>query len=141
MLYKTYRFRLVFLYSLPVLFAVGLAPKLYLLQVKERAKWAALADRQHNGKQKIVPQRGKILDRNGHEMAGSILLSAAYVRPAALPEEIEGSGRELVQEIAGIIHQDFDTVKKRIYDNRTERADRQILLARELSDDQADALR
>ncbi len=87
MLIKTYRLRLYVLYLVPVFFMLGLVVRLYYLQVVDRAIYQSLADRQHFKQYDIIPMRGKILDANGHDLAGSVILDKAHLNINQLPAE------------------------------------------------------
>ncbi len=74
--------RLRLISFLILIWTVVLVFRLLSLQVLSPEKWIEWANRQHLSKIKIAAQRGKILDRNGLELAVSVPASSIFVRPA-----------------------------------------------------------
>ena len=131
MLKKTYRPRLFQLYLIPVLLLAVVAARLFYLQVARYDHYRSLADAQHHKRVYISPSRGKILDRNGHELAGSTQLQAAYVAPSLIRTEFAA---DLAHDLAKVLNLDFEYVHKRLVGMR------EVPLARKLDDKQAQAL-
>ncbi len=74
--------RLKLVSFLILLWTAFLVFRLLSLQVLNPEKWIEWANRQHTSKIQIAAQRGKILDRNGLELAVSVPASSIFVRPA-----------------------------------------------------------
>lgn len=99
MLKKTYRFRLNLLYLLPIFFMPALIIRLYYVQIKERNIYEKEALIQHFSKQKLVPSRGKIVDRNNTELAGSVMLEHAYIEQRHLKDVKENTLPDLARDL------------------------------------------
>lgn len=119
MLQKTYRLRLKFLYLVPIFCFCALAPRLYFLQVIKRSYYAERADAQHRRTKKMAPTRGKILDADGNELAGSVNVYVPYVNPSlvlgrgtAHEEEGTSRARALAGEIVRLTRADYAAVYK-----------------------------
>jgi cell division protein FtsI (penicillin-binding protein 3) len=138
MLKKTYRLRLVSLYCIPFLFMLGLVPRLYYLQVINRDYYKREADQQHFGDITLVPSRGKIYDVNGHELAGSMFLMAAYVEIERMPEELESEVKGLAHDLSDILGIDYDAVLKKLH---TANHKGRPMLARELHEEKVFAIK
>ncbi len=111
MLRKTYRHRIHLLLLIPLLAVCALVPRLYVLQIARRDHYRDLAARQHTKTVTIVPCRGKILDRNLHELAGSRLMNSAYIDPAKIPDEHKVS---FAHEVSRVVNIPFDEVYARM---------------------------
>ena len=111
MLRKTYRHRIHLLLLIPLLAVCALIPRLYVLQVSRRDHYRKLAAQQQTKTVTIVPCRGKILDRNLHELAGSRLMNSAYVDPAKIPDEHKVA---FAHEISRAVSIPFDEVYARM---------------------------
>lgn len=112
MLQKKYESRLKWLYILPFLFAGALIPRLWYLQVVRHERYTQRAGVQHNKTITIPPSRGRILDTNGHELAGSTLLDSVYVAPSSdLSPEVAS---EVSHELAKLLNLEFDYIHKRL---------------------------
>ena len=78
---KWIRFRI---YIVAFFFLVGLGiilARAYQLQVLERDKLASLARAGYRGTIELLPKRGTIYDREGHELAVSVEVESVYARP------------------------------------------------------------
>jgi cell division protein FtsI (penicillin-binding protein 3) len=103
------------LYLLPCLCVVALVPRLYYLQVVRERAYRARAENQHTQKITIIPSRGKILDRNEHELAGSTMLEAPYVGARIIATAKDPSAiSDLAHEFAKILNTDFDVLLRRL---------------------------
>lgn len=103
MLKKTYRLRLNLLYLLPFLFMPILFVRLFIVQVKDKEIYEKEARIQHFKKHTLIPSRGKIVDRNGNELAGSIMLDHAYIEQRHLGKAKENALPELAKELADLL--------------------------------------
>lgn len=132
MLIKTYRLRLYAFYIVPFLVMVGLVVRLYYLQVAEKAFWKELADQQHYSTIHMIPMRGKILDSNGHELAGSVILDAGYIELARLPKGFNNQEvlSKMAHELSDALHLNYD----KVYNQLSGKYNRSPLLARDLND-------
>jgi len=132
MLIKTYRLRLYAFYIVPFLAMLGLVARLYYLQVVEKKFWKDLADEQHYSTIHMIPMRGKILDSNGHELAGSVILDAGYVELNRLPKGFNNQEvmASIAHELSDVLHLKFD----KVFDQLCGKYNRSPLLARDLTD-------
>ncbi|MCX7017571.1 MAG: penicillin-binding transpeptidase domain-containing protein [bacterium] len=106
--------------------------KLWYLQIVRHSHYVNKANEQHHKIINVVPNRGKILDRNGRELAGSVLMQTAYVAPSLIRTEYAG---ELARDLSAALRLDFKEVHKRLLDNR------EAPLARKLDEVKANELR
>lgn len=136
MLRKTYRLRLTLLYCVPFLFGLGLLPRLYKLQVVDRSYYEREANSQHYGSIHLVPSRGKIYDGNGHELAGSVFLMAAYIEAKSIPLSAEKAVSNLAHDLARELNVEYEAILKKLRAGRG-----RPLLARELNEEQIFHLR
>lgn len=133
MLRKTYKLRLNLLFLLPVICIGFILPRLYFLQIMKHEKYQELADAQHSKKIDLIPWRGKILDRNGRELAASTMLDTLYAKPKLLREHPEKS-KELAHDLAALLSLDFDKL------NNNFQGKREMPIARKLTGDQVKAV-
>ncbi|UCF56601.1 MAG: transpeptidase family protein [Deltaproteobacteria bacterium] len=78
---KWIRFR-IYLVAFFFLFGLGtILARAYQLQVLERDKLASLARAGYRGTIKLLPKRGTIYDREGHELAVSVEVESVYAHP------------------------------------------------------------
>ena len=61
------------------------------LQVLDRERAFKLAKKQHHGSSKLLPRRGKILDRNLKELAVNVDVKSVYVNPKEVVDPVEVS--------------------------------------------------
>ncbi len=132
MLRKKYLQRVHLLVLIPVVAACFLVPRLYHLQVARAAEFIKLAEQQHNKTININPCRGKILDRNNHELAGSILMESAYVAPRLIRPEVVAN---FAHDVSRALNVPFDQVYRRLSGTR------EVPLARKLDERHANALK
>ncbi|HEX3036827.1 MAG TPA: penicillin-binding transpeptidase domain-containing protein [Thermodesulfobacteriota bacterium] len=73
-----------------VVFFAAISLKAFDLQVLNRDRALELARQQHDGLLTTLPQRGKIFDTNGKELAVNINSKSIYVRPGSVknPDEL-----------------------------------------------------
>lgn len=114
MLIKTYRFRLYFLYLVPLIAMVGLMLRLYYLQIIQFDYWKKLADEQHYKNIGMIPMRGKIYDSNGHELAGSVILDAAYMELKRLPDASGEMLPEMASQLSKIVGVNHDKILQQL---------------------------
>ena len=132
MLRKSYRVRIHLLLLIPLAALACLVPRLYYLQVVKHDHYVALADTQHKKTVEIMPCRGKILDRNYHELAGSRLMQSAYVIPRHIRGEHAASFANAISRAVDI---PYDTIYKRLTGTS------EVPLARKLTNQQVAALK
>lgn len=132
MLRKSYRVRIHLLLLIPVVALACLVPRLYYLQVVKHEHYVALADTQHKKTVEIMPCRGKILDRNYHELAGSRLMQSAYVVPRHIKSEHAASFANAISRVVDI---PYDAIHKRLTGTS------EVPLARKLTPQQVAALK
>ncbi len=89
--YRKVRLRCRFLLASWLVAAAGLVARAAEVQVVERAAWTAGALAQHQKSKTIPAPRGRILDRNGNELAVSHWRASVAVAPGEIRD------RELVQ--------------------------------------------
>jgi cell division protein FtsI (penicillin-binding protein 3) len=76
--------RLVTIFGLLLLSLGGLAARAYIMQVKQRDLYRALAEEQYLKEVELPPHRGRIFDRIGTELAASADVDSVYVNPHQL---------------------------------------------------------
>jgi cell division protein FtsI (penicillin-binding protein 3) len=78
---KRIRFR-IYLVALFFLFGLGIIlARAYQLQVLEKDRLTSLAQARYKGIIKLLPKRGTIYDREGHELAISVEVESVYAHP------------------------------------------------------------
>jgi cell division protein FtsI (penicillin-binding protein 3) len=97
-----------------VLFVLGVgfalvALRLVYLQVFERSKLAARAERQQEQVVKLEPKRGTISDRKGRELAVSLDVDSVY----GVPSKIDNP-RELAQRLSRILREDSGMLERKL---------------------------
>jgi cell division protein FtsI (penicillin-binding protein 3) len=83
---RTVRRRLVVAAAAAGLWAAGIETRLVFLQVLENGDLVALAERQQERTREVPPERGDILDRNGHLLATSVDANSIYAVPSELSD-------------------------------------------------------
>lgn len=101
-----------------VFIIVGLAfalvvMRLVYLQVIERSKLAARAERQQEQVVTLEPKRGTIFDRRGRELAVSLDVDSVY----GIPSRIDNP-RELAQRLSRILRQDPRMLERKLAGDR-----------------------
>lgn len=82
----------VFLVGLLLLVLFGaISYKALELQVLDRERAFKLAKKQHHGSSKLLPRRGKILDRDLKELAVNVDVQSVYVNPKLVEDPVEVS--------------------------------------------------
>lgn len=104
MLIKTYRLRLYALYLVPLFFMVGLVVRLYFLQVVDHEDYKSYAKAQHFKQYDIIPVRGKVLDANGHDLAGSVILDKVHMDIRPLPTDNANLLPDLASSLATVLN-------------------------------------
>ena len=88
---KWIRFRL---YRVALFFLAGMGTILaraYQLQVLERERLASIARAGYRGTIKLLPKRGTIYDREGHELAVSVEVESVYAHPNLVKNKSDAS--------------------------------------------------
>lgn len=101
--------RFVILMIFASFWCVGLATRLYLLQISASTSWRDWASRQHTANLETATPRGEILDRTGRPFAVSVPAGSLFAKPKqisdpvrvarALAAEIGVSERSLLQTL------------------------------------------
>jgi cell division protein FtsI (penicillin-binding protein 3) len=102
-----YRWRLALLYFAPFVCFFCVVARLGYLQVVRHEYYSNKAAEQHHKKIVIAPSRGKIYDRNGHELAGATLVQTSYIDPALIREE---HVPDFSREVAKALNLDVEAV-------------------------------
>ncbi len=79
--------RLYVLGGLLFLWTALVACRLVQLQVLQYGDWVQRASRQQQRTIEVVPRRGIIFDRNGHELAMSIMVNSVFAVPSEIPDQ------------------------------------------------------
>ncbi len=103
------RGRIVAILAIMVLGFLLVALRLVYLQVFERAKLTARAERQQEQVLTLVPKRGAILDRMGRALAVSLDVDSVY----GIPSKIDDP-RELARRLSRILHEDRATLERKL---------------------------
>lgn len=103
------RGRIVAILAIMVLGFLLVALRLVYLQVFERAKLTARAERQQEQVLTLVPKRGAILDRMGRALAVSLDVDSVY----GIPSKIDDP-RELARRLSRILHEDPATLERKL---------------------------
>ncbi|MCD4670206.1 MAG: penicillin-binding protein 2 [Actinomycetia bacterium] len=109
--FKVNRRRIYFLFILFLIAFSLISYRLVSIQYLDASKYRTYAQFQHMGEFELYSKRGKILDRNGNELAVSLIEKTVY----ANPKEIEDPGyvSDLISEILGI---DRNNLEKKLLD-------------------------
>ena len=101
---KPSRFGLVLFSLLLIAFAAYLIQKLYVIQIVDYATNAQAAAAQHYKKVAEMPDRGRILDSNGIELAGTTYIYQIGMTPKDVRSISENLSREAIgEEVAKIL--------------------------------------
>ncbi len=73
--------RFVLLMVVASFWCVGLAARLYLLQISDSTSWRDWASRQHTANLETATPRGEILDRSGRPFAVSVPAGSLFAKP------------------------------------------------------------
>jgi len=100
------RKRAYFLFILFLIAFLLISYRLVSIQYLDASKYRTYAQFQHMDEFKLYSKRGKILDRNGNELAISLIEKTVY----ANPKEIEDPGdiADIISEILGINKDDLE---------------------------------
>lgn len=81
---KWLRFRLATVLGFSLILLVALISRAFQLQIMSGQALKAMADRQHTRKLALHTERGTIIDRNGQELAATILVDSVYADPSKI---------------------------------------------------------
>ncbi|MDD3776936.1 MAG: penicillin-binding protein 2 [Actinomycetota bacterium] len=104
--HKVSRKRIYFLFILFLLGFFILSYKLVDIQYLNASKYKTYADYQHMGESIISAKRGKILDRNGVEMAVSLIEKTVYANPQLIADASDEA--LILSEILGVDKQELE---------------------------------
>lgn len=133
---KFYNFRIHFLFFLILIVAGAIIIRLYILGVPSHAYYQELADNQHSIFKNLVPQRGKIYFKNGHNLY-PVAVNKNTKMVYAVPKEVKNVDRE-AESLAKILSLDkknlqnklskpndvYEVVKHRLDENEIEAIDK-----------------
>jgi cell division protein FtsI/penicillin-binding protein 2 len=123
------KWRLQLLFGTLSLLFLPLVARLFVLQVAEHGRLAALAYEEHWRSETINPRRGEIYDRNGILMAGNVQTYRLYAVPRSLPD---------AGQVADILGSLLRRSRSEIYSRLSSQGNEYVMVARELSKDDAD---
>lgn len=83
------RWRVCFMGLLLLVLFASVSFKALELQVLDRERAFKIAKKQHHGSSKLLPRRGKILDRNLKELAVNIDVKSVYVNPKDVSNPVD----------------------------------------------------
>ena len=86
---KRVRFRIHFVASFLLLAMCIVLVRAYQLQVVKKDRLLAIARNGYMGSIKLLPKRGAICDRQGHELALSVEVDSIYAHPKRIKDKIE----------------------------------------------------
>jgi len=109
---KANRKRIYFLFILFIIAFSLISYRLVSVQYLNASKYRAYAKYQHLDEFKLYSKRGKILDRNGNELAVSIIEKTIY----ANPKEIEDPG-EVSKLLSDALSLDIEDLYKKLSDS------------------------
>ncbi|MBN2569256.1 MAG: transpeptidase family protein [Deltaproteobacteria bacterium] len=124
---KWLRFRLATILGFSLILMIALISRAYQLQIMSGQALKSIADRQHTKKLALQIERGAIIDRNGQELAATILVDSVYADPSG----IEDPGK-ISAKLSSALY-----VKKKEIINRLSRGRNFSWIARQISPDQA----
>ena len=96
-----------------ILWMMAIGVKLLWLQVKEHDSLLARAGRQQQAAIELSPMRGVIYDRNGNELARSVLVKSLYASPVEI-----GNAEAAASALARALDIDRDDLFKRLTSGR-----------------------
>ena len=91
---KWLRFRLATILGFSLILFIALISRAFQLQIMSGQALKAMADRQHTRKLALHTERGTIIDRNGQELAATILVDSVYADPSKIGD-IKGISEKL----------------------------------------------
>jgi cell division protein FtsI (penicillin-binding protein 3) len=91
-----------------------LAFRAYVLQVREAGHLRSMAEEQYLHDVELPPHRGRILDRNGAELAASAEVDSVYCNPRLFGERAGESARKL----ASVLHLERKELERRLQSRR-----------------------
>ena len=97
---------------LPALFA-AVGKRAFNLQVREADRLRAMAEEQYLREIELPPRRGRILDRNGAELASTAEVDSIYCNPRRLPDP-----RDAARQLARVLGLDVRDLEKKLGQRR-----------------------
>ncbi|MCP4668393.1 MAG: penicillin-binding protein [Deltaproteobacteria bacterium] len=86
---KKVRFRIYFVASFLLLAMCIVLARAYQLQVVQKDRLLAIARDGYRGSTKLLPKRGAICDRRGHELALSVEVASIYAYPMRIRDKLQ----------------------------------------------------
>jgi cell division protein FtsI (penicillin-binding protein 3) len=87
--------------------------RLVQLQVVNYGEWLQRAQRQQQRTTEVSPRRGMIYDRNGHELAMSVMVDSIFAVPSEVPDKATAA-----QLLANVTNQDPQEILQRLSTSR-----------------------
>jgi cell division protein FtsI (penicillin-binding protein 3) len=84
---RSYRNRLIFLFSAFLIFSMALIGRAVSIQIIGDSRLATLAERQFQSQVLVRPRRGMVLDRHGEPLAINVDAQSLAVNPRRIPQE------------------------------------------------------
>ena len=108
------RHRLYFLGALLFLWIGAVGIRLVQLQIIRYPEWLQRAQRQQQRTIEVAARRGVIYDRNGHELAMSIMVDSVFAVPSEIPDPATTSSL-----LANVLHTDPKEILTRLKSSRS----------------------
>ncbi|MGM0365769.1 MAG: peptidoglycan D,D-transpeptidase FtsI family protein [Actinomycetota bacterium] len=105
------RKRIYFLFFLFFMAFFVISYQLVNIQFIDASKYRIYADYQHTGESILAAKRGKILDRNGIELAVSLIERTVYANPKQV---VDASGEAVI--LANILNMDAKDIEEKLSD-------------------------
>src|SRR5580658_10964074 len=86
---KRGRFWLICLFFL--LWSIGIGARLFWVQVIRHHEYVERAQKQQQRTFEVAPRRGVLYDRNGHELAMTVLVDSIYAVPTEIDDKQEAA--------------------------------------------------
>ncbi|HXK59414.1 MAG TPA: penicillin-binding protein [Acidobacteriota bacterium] len=105
--------RLVLIYALVMMWALGIGVRLVYLQVVQADKYRTLAQEQQSGFIEVSSRRGEIRDRHLDDLAISVRADSLYAEPAKISKPLETA-----QTLAPILNMEANEIHKKLLSRR-----------------------
>ena len=92
---------------------IGVAKRAYTLQVRDADRLRGMAEEQYLREIELPPRRGRILDRNGAELASTADVDSIYCNPRQLPDP-----RDAARRLARVLGLDRADLEKKLGQRR-----------------------
>src|SRR6476659_9935658 len=92
---------------------MAVAKRAYTLQVRDADRLRGMAEEQYLREIELPPRRGRILDRNGVELASTVDVDSIYCNPCCLPD-----ARDVVRKLSRALGLDRVELEKKLGQRR-----------------------